>query len=960
MADKKYIGEPGKQDDPCWKGYEMVGMKKKGGRKVPNCVPEAREIVEKAKAMVKKDALTGAKIDKNRFILPEESSDTFPWHEDPKNPTRKVGARKDEFGNPVKNVARYLAKKAMKANEEVEDLDETAKIVAHLQKRYGDNIRKSHVRSAANDFGVDASKLARAVRTKLGKNMLDEEQIDELSVNKLDQYRSKARTDIIDADANDDNRMYNKRTKGYVAASKQVQKKLAKEEIDPDLEAELKATRVTKKSLADTKKKYGIKEEETNEDIVRTGTLAQRSQAYRADKAKKAGAKLKIDPDTGTPDHFTAAQRRKKGLDEGVTNPEIKKAYADLIKTPGGSSERKSAIRRYKSLRQNAVKEEAEIEEAHGMWKVDFPKQHAGKAVAAGSVHVKAQNTAHAHKVAAKRVGVDRKMFKSKVTKSSVLPEEVEQVDEYNNYRKSGKDPYAQRKQYIAMDRAEKKGVMPGSATSTADAIAAFKAKGGKTTKLDTKGNMKEGMMPTSDEPTAANKKTADKVRAMMAKEKKSVKEEVEGKVYSVHVKGDSKDHNSPEFKKHLKGWGGELHYASDKGAAYKFKKEYQATGFHHGVKSGFKSLDSEHDGQVKEELGKDNEWGRPELRKKFAAMTPGQESMAADKIPTFDPRYDDVPTEYCGGIKEALLNEISAKGAVARADFRAKVQKVLADPAAISKAKKTLAKKKAAEKAAEPVHLVMQLRKASSIGSKVQFRNGESHHVAPNHVEKFNDKYHSLKSSIEKESLINRAHKSHADFFKAIAEETLDITQQGGGPQYDTHRGNGGHIGDVDLCCDEIRFQDFDEKDMEELEAEVDNMTWEDIVDEYDDEELEYVDGEEEIEEGVTPQGRLKKKFSAMRNKTRRNMARNLALKRVSTPDRIKARSISTARRMVYQRFLRGRDKSSMSAAEKTRIEAQVKRLAPSVARLSVRIVGQVRKLEQSRIKNRTTGRKK
>lgn len=24
---------------PCWKGYEMVGMKSKGGKKVPNCVP---------------------------------------------------------------------------------------------------------------------------------------------------------------------------------------------------------------------------------------------------------------------------------------------------------------------------------------------------------------------------------------------------------------------------------------------------------------------------------------------------------------------------------------------------------------------------------------------------------------------------------------------------------------------------------------------------------------------------------------------------------------------------------------------------------------------------------------------------------------------------------------------------------------------------------------------------------
>ena len=28
---------------PCWKGYEMIGMKDKGGKKVPNCVPIAEE-----------------------------------------------------------------------------------------------------------------------------------------------------------------------------------------------------------------------------------------------------------------------------------------------------------------------------------------------------------------------------------------------------------------------------------------------------------------------------------------------------------------------------------------------------------------------------------------------------------------------------------------------------------------------------------------------------------------------------------------------------------------------------------------------------------------------------------------------------------------------------------------------------------------------------------------------------
>lgn len=27
------------KDDPCWKGYHMVGKKTKNGKKVPNCVP---------------------------------------------------------------------------------------------------------------------------------------------------------------------------------------------------------------------------------------------------------------------------------------------------------------------------------------------------------------------------------------------------------------------------------------------------------------------------------------------------------------------------------------------------------------------------------------------------------------------------------------------------------------------------------------------------------------------------------------------------------------------------------------------------------------------------------------------------------------------------------------------------------------------------------------------------------
>ena len=32
--------------DPCWKGYKQVGMKKKGGKEVPNCVPEETNLEE--------------------------------------------------------------------------------------------------------------------------------------------------------------------------------------------------------------------------------------------------------------------------------------------------------------------------------------------------------------------------------------------------------------------------------------------------------------------------------------------------------------------------------------------------------------------------------------------------------------------------------------------------------------------------------------------------------------------------------------------------------------------------------------------------------------------------------------------------------------------------------------------------------------------------------------------------
>ena len=43
------LEEKKKKDDPCWKDYEMVGMKEKDGKEVPNCVPLEEQELEEAK-----------------------------------------------------------------------------------------------------------------------------------------------------------------------------------------------------------------------------------------------------------------------------------------------------------------------------------------------------------------------------------------------------------------------------------------------------------------------------------------------------------------------------------------------------------------------------------------------------------------------------------------------------------------------------------------------------------------------------------------------------------------------------------------------------------------------------------------------------------------------------------------------------------------------------------------------
>jgi len=149
--------------------------------------------------------------------------------------------------------------------------------------------------------------------------------------------------------------------------------------------------------------------------------------------------------------------------------------------------------------------------------------------------------------------------------------------------------------------------------------------------------------------------------------------------------------------------------------------------------------------------------------------------------------------------------------------------------------------------------------------------------------------------------------------------------------------------------------------QDIAELEHEADNITY-DMALEYGafDDDDEDDEPEVNITEVLSVQGRLKRKFSARKNRQKLKVARGIALRRGSSPDRLKKRATRGARGAVYKRLLKGRDKSQLPPAEKGRLEKLIGMYAPLVSRLAVRMLPGMRKMEINRMKSRKGGGQK
>jgi hypothetical protein len=86
-------------------------------------------------------------------------------------------------------------------------------------------------------------------------------------------------------------------------------------------------------------------------------------------------------------------------------------------------------------------------------------------------------------------------------------------------------------------------------------------------------------------------------------------------------------------------------------------------------------------------------------------------------------------------------------------------------------------------------------------------------------------------------------------------------------------------------------------------------------------------------------------------RHKAKRVQLRGIKLRRASDFATLKKRATNAARRSITKRLLRGRDKASLSPAEKDRIEQQVRRMKNIQNILAQRMIPKIKKIEQGRL---------
>lgn len=168
--------------------------------------------------------------------------------------------------------------------------------------------------------------------------------------------------------------------------------------------------------------------------------------------------------------------------------------------------------------------------------------------------------------------------------------------------------------------------------------------------------------------------------------------------------------------------------------------------------------------------------------------------------------------------------------------------------------------------------------------------------------------------------------------------------------------------------CCkgEDEHDHEVEETD-EEIDKMIDSLTFEDILDAYEDDEFSVVDAEtgeehkeekpikeESLMEVLTRAERLKARLRMAKIQSKLTAKRMLALKRHSDSKKINQRARHLAVNLLRKKLLRGRSFSTLAVSEKERIERLIEKKKKLISRMAMKLTSKIRKIENDRLSHK------
>ena len=110
------------------------------------------------------------------------------------------------------------------------------------------------------------------------------------------------------------------------------------------------------------------------------------------------------------------------------------------------------------------------------------------------------------------------------------------------------------------------------------------------------------------------------------------------------------------------------------------------------------------------------------------------------------------------------------------------------------------------------------------------------------------------------------------------------------------------------------------------------------------------------EFVEALDMAARRKIAIRMRRMSKRMVIARQRAMKRAATPDKLKKRAIKQAKNMLIKKFTKGMDKSDMTVTKRAEIEKRLKKMAGRIKTIALKMIPKIRPKEIARRKQMTS----